>query len=91
MGEQDVGAALDHAHGLGDERGDVAIVQQDGHELAGVEITITQAELASMLGVSRETVNKQLNQFARDVEASSDSRHGVERARSPKTKSRPII
>jgi CRP-like cAMP-binding protein len=27
---------------------------------------VTQAELASMLGVSRESVNKQLNQFARD-------------------------
>ena len=32
-----------------------------GHE----RVRITQAELASMLGVSRESVNKQLNQFAR--------------------------
>jgi len=30
----------------------------------GVRIRITQAELASMLGVSRESVNKQLNAFA---------------------------
>lgn len=29
-------------------------------------VRITQAELASMLGVSRESVNKQLNQFARE-------------------------
>lgn len=29
-------------------------------------ITITQGQLASMLGVSRESVNKQLNSFARD-------------------------
>jgi CRP-like cAMP-binding protein len=31
----------------------------------GVRIRITQSELASMLGVSRESVNKQLNAFAR--------------------------
>jgi CRP-like cAMP-binding protein len=29
-------------------------------------IQVTQGELASMLGVSRESVNKQLNQFARE-------------------------
>jgi CRP-like cAMP-binding protein len=29
-------------------------------------LKITQAELASMLGVSRESVNKQLNRFVRD-------------------------
>ena len=45
---------------------DLAIVRQDGRELSGAQIGITQAELASMLGVSRESVNKQLNQFARD-------------------------
>ena len=45
---------------------DVASIQRDGHELAGFQIRITQAELASMLGVSRESVNKQLNRFARD-------------------------
>jgi CRP-like cAMP-binding protein len=33
---------------------------KDGH------IAITQGELASMLGVSRESVNKQLNAFARE-------------------------
>ncbi len=31
----------------------------------GVKLRITQAELASMLGVSRESVNKQLNDFER--------------------------
>ena len=30
-----------------------------------VKLRVTQAELASMLGVSRETVNKQLNEFER--------------------------
>jgi len=45
---------------------DVASVQQDGSEMSGFQIRITQAELASMLGVSRESVNKQLNRFARD-------------------------
>ena len=45
---------------------DVASIQRDGQELAGFQIRITQAELASMLGVSRESVNKQLNRFARD-------------------------
>ena len=45
---------------------DVASIQQDGNERAGFQIRITQAELASMLGVSRESVNKQLNRFARD-------------------------
>jgi CRP-like cAMP-binding protein len=29
-------------------------------------LQVTQGELASMLGVSRESVNKQLNQFARE-------------------------
>lgn len=33
---------------------------------AGVRLRITQSELASMLGVSRESVNKQLNLFARE-------------------------
>ena len=32
---------------------------------ADVRLRVTQAELASMLGVSRESVNKQLNRFAR--------------------------
>lgn len=34
--------------------------------LAGAKLRITQAELASMLGVSRESVNKQLNRFVHD-------------------------
>jgi CRP-like cAMP-binding protein len=33
--------------------------------LAGARLRITQSELGSMLGVSRESVNKQLNRFAR--------------------------
>ena len=41
-------------------------MQQDGDRVAGASLRITQAELASMLGVSRESVNKQLNRFARD-------------------------
>ena len=45
---------------------DVASIQQDGSGLSGFQIRITQVELASMLGVSRESVNKQLNRFARD-------------------------
>lgn len=37
-----------------------------GRRTPGVRLRITQSELASMLGVSRESVNKQLNVFARD-------------------------
>jgi CRP/FNR family transcriptional regulator len=44
----------------------LAASRNDGRQLAGAKLRITQAELASMLGVSRESVNKQLNQFARD-------------------------
>ncbi len=44
----------------------LAASANDGQQLAGSKLRITQAELASMLGVSRESVNKQLNQFARD-------------------------
>lgn len=43
-----------------------AEVQTKGHLAAGIRLRITQSELASMLGVSRESVNKQLNLFARD-------------------------
>ena len=39
-------------------------VQVQGHGSDGVRLRITQAELASMLGVSRESVNKQLNVLA---------------------------
>jgi len=38
----------------------------DGHGKRPGRIEITQSELASMLSVSRESVNKQLNQFQRD-------------------------
>ncbi len=38
----------------------------DGHGRKPGRIDITQSELASMLSVSRESVNKQLNQFQRD-------------------------
>lgn len=38
---------------------------QDGKQ-THVPIRVTQGELASMLGVSRESVNKQLNAFARE-------------------------
>ena len=40
--------------------------EEGGPSADGVRIRITQAELASMLGVSRESVNKQLNAFARE-------------------------
>ena len=59
-------AFLDLPHRLAKRLLDVASVQQDGSKLSGFQIKITQAELASMLGVSRESVNKQLNRFARD-------------------------
>ncbi len=67
-------ACLDLPQRLAKRLLDVANVQhvgtgpsmEDGSELAGFQIRITQAELASMLGVSRESVNKQLNRFARD-------------------------
>ncbi len=38
----------------------------EGDQRKKQRIQVTQGELASMLGVSRESVNKQLNQFARD-------------------------
>ncbi|MEP7215543.1 MAG: Crp/Fnr family transcriptional regulator [Anaerolineaceae bacterium] len=42
----------------------LSTVSQDGNGLR-LPIRATQAELASLLGVSRESVNKQLNAFAR--------------------------
>ena len=42
-----------------------ALATERGGAAAAVRLRITQAELASMLGVSRESVNKQLNEFAR--------------------------
>lgn len=44
----------------------LATDQSTRGRLAGTRVRITQAELASMLGVSRESVNKQLNRFAQD-------------------------
>ena len=44
----------------------LAADQTQSGRLAGARLRITQAELASMLGVSRESVNKQLNRFAQD-------------------------
>jgi CRP/FNR family cyclic AMP-dependent transcriptional regulator len=43
----------------------VRLAAADGAHRAA-RIQVTQSELASMLGVSRESVNKQLNQFARE-------------------------
>jgi len=40
--------------------------QSQGGRPAGTKLRITQSELASMLGVSRESVNKQLNKFAQE-------------------------
>lgn len=47
---------------------DLAITQQDvtARGQPDGRIRITQSELAAMLGVSRESVNKQLNAFARE-------------------------
>ncbi len=44
----------------------LANAQADGATSRRPRLQVTQAELASMLGVSRESVNKQLNLFARD-------------------------
>jgi CRP-like cAMP-binding protein len=44
----------------------LTIDQNPGDRLAGTKLRITQSELASMLGVSRESVNKQLNKFAQE-------------------------
>jgi CRP-like cAMP-binding protein len=38
---------------------------RSGGAAPGVRLRVTQSELGSMLGVSRESVNKQLNRFAR--------------------------
>jgi CRP-like cAMP-binding protein len=44
----------------------LTIDQAQGNRFAGTKLRITQSELASMLGVSRESVNKQLNKFAQE-------------------------
>lgn len=59
-------AFLDMPQRLAKRLLDLATSQQTDGALKGAKIRITQAELASMLGVSRESVNKQLNQFSRN-------------------------
>ncbi len=63
-------AFLDLAHRLAKRLLDLANAQRDvqarGALTPGARIRTTQAELGSMLGVSRESVNKQLNVFARE-------------------------
>ena len=63
-------AFLDLAHRLAKRLLDLATTQRDvlarGALAPGARIRTTQAELGSMLGVSRESVNKQLNVFARE-------------------------
>ena len=44
----------------------LASAHSDGANARRPRVQVTQGELASMLGVSRESVNKQLNQFSRD-------------------------
>ena len=44
----------------------LASAHSDGVNARRPRVQVTQGELASMLGVSRESVNKQLNQFSRD-------------------------
>ncbi|MBK9341952.1 MAG: Crp/Fnr family transcriptional regulator [Dehalococcoidia bacterium] len=57
---------LDLAHRLAKHLLTLAAAHADGPSSRRPRLQVTQAELASMLGVSRESVNKQLNQFARD-------------------------
>ena len=44
----------------------LAVQETSGAIRPPLRLRVTQAELASMLGVSRESVNKQLNAYARD-------------------------
>jgi len=57
---------LDLAHRLAKQLATLGGSLPEGEGRRKQRIQVTQAELASMLGVSRESVNKQLNQFARD-------------------------
>ncbi|MCC6388541.1 MAG: Crp/Fnr family transcriptional regulator [Dehalococcoidia bacterium] len=60
---------LDLPHRLAKQIVALADLQQrlrEGQGANGVRIAVTQGELAAMLGVSRESVNKQLNVFQRD-------------------------
>ena len=63
-------AFLDLRHRLAKRLLDLAAAhpeaETEGQHSSEVRLRITQAELASMLSVSRESVNKQLNQFARE-------------------------
>lgn len=57
---------LDLPHRLAKHLLTLAASHADTANAKRPRLQVTQAELASMLGVSRESVNKQLNQFARD-------------------------
>jgi len=57
---------LDLPHRLAKHLLTLASAHADGHSARRPRLQVTQGELASMLGVSRESVNKQLNQFSRD-------------------------
>ena len=57
---------LDLPHRLAKHLLSLAASHSDGANSRRPRLQVTQAELASMLGVSRESVNKQLNLFARD-------------------------
>ena len=57
---------LDLPHRLAKHLLTLAASHSDSGTAKRPRLQVTQAELASMLGVSRESVNKQLNQFARD-------------------------
>lgn len=57
---------LDLPHRLAKHLLSLAAGHADAANARRPRVQVTQAELASMLGVSRESVNKQLNQFARD-------------------------
>ena len=57
---------LDLPHRLAKHLLSLAASHAEGPNARRPRLQVTQAELASILGVSRESVNKQLNQFARD-------------------------
>jgi CRP-like cAMP-binding protein len=57
---------LDLPHRLAKHLLSLAAAHAEGANSRRPRLQVTQAELASMLGVSRESVNKQLNQFARE-------------------------
>jgi CRP-like cAMP-binding protein len=58
---------LDLAHRLAKQLLHLAAMHQDGASSGSpLRLQVTQGELASMLGVSRESVNKQLNLFAKE-------------------------